>query len=190
MKEIGEFLMAFIETGGLFAPLLFISFHLLRSLFFFPVVVICISGGLLFGAVAGTVYSVIGITLSSIIFYIMIHWMPKTHKKLIQLKQKLVGKHAVISTPQITLLRLIPFIHFHLLSICLMETSGGLKDYTKASLFSSIPFALIYTSIGNWLTNLSPLYIGGFLIVLALFIYALRSKETYIKWYDFFQLST
>lgn len=186
MELVGNYLMAFIETGGLFAPLLFISFHLLRPLLFLPVIFICISGGMLFGAVAGTLYSIIGITLSSVIFYGIIRWMPKTHHKLVKIKQKFVGKESHITTPQITLLRLIPFIHFHLLSLCLIEVSTGFKDYTKSSLLSSIPFALIYTSIGQWLSNLSPFLLFILLLILLPVIYLIRKKEVYIKWHDFF----
>src|SRR5690625_4340808 len=132
MELVGSYLMAFIETGGIFAPLIFISFHLLRPLFFLPVIIICISGGVLFGTIAGTLYSIIGITLSSIIFYMIINWMPKTFNHLINVKQKLIGKHATMTTSQITLLRLIPFIHFQLLSFCLIEISSGFKEYTKS----------------------------------------------------------
>src|SRR5690625_5676926 len=59
MEQVGNYLMTYIELGGLFAPVLFISFHLLRPLFFLPVVFICISGGVLFGTVAGAIYSLI-----------------------------------------------------------------------------------------------------------------------------------
>lgn len=187
LELVGDFIIMFIEKGGLFAPLLFISFHLLRPLLFLPVIFICISGGILFGAVAGTFYSLIGITLSSVIFYGLIHWMPETFKKLVHVKQKLVGRQSQITTPQITLLRLIPFIHFHLLSLCLIEASAGFKDYTKSSLLSSIPFTLIYTSIGQSLSNLSPLLMFIVFIFLLPIIYLLRKKESYIKWTDFFQ---
>src|SRR5699024_11265573 len=88
MELAGHYIMVFIETGGLLAPILFISFHLLRPLFFLPVVFICVSGGVLFGTVAGTLYSVIGITLSSLIFYAIIRWLPNTFAKLVNLKQK------------------------------------------------------------------------------------------------------
>lgn len=190
MELIGNYLMAFIETGGLFAPVLFISFHLLRPLFFLPVVFICISGGVLFGTVAGTLYSVIGITLSSVVFYGIIRWMPKTFKKLTDLKKKIIGKHAELTTSQISILRLVPFIHFHILSLCLIEISSGFREYTKVSLLSSIPLALIYTSIGRWIANLSPLYIFICLLALLPLLYLLRRKEVYIKWNEFFQVST
>ncbi|OZU89763.1 alkaline phosphatase [Virgibacillus indicus] len=190
MDQLGTYIMAFIETGGLFAPILFISFHLLRPLFFLPVVFICISGGILFGPVAGTLYSLIGITLSSVIFYFIIKWMPGTFEKLVRVKQKMIGKHSELTTPQITLLRLIPFIHFHLLSLCLIEISTNFRDYTKSSLLSNIPLAFVYTSIGGWISNLTPLYIFAFLITLLPLIYVLRRKEIIIKWRDFFQVST
>ncbi|HLR67163.1 TVP38/TMEM64 family protein [Virgibacillus alimentarius] len=190
MELIGNYLMAYIELGGLFAPILFISFHLLRPLFFIPVVFICISGGVLFGTVAGTIYSIIGITLSSIIFYGVIRWMPKTLDKLLSLKTKLIGEQSKFTMSQIALLRLIPFIHFHLLSICLIEISRSFKDYMKSSLLSNIPLAFVYTSIGKWISNLSPLHVFIFLAVLLSLIYILRRKEINIKWEDFFQVST
>lgn len=190
MELVGSYLMIIIETGGIFAPLLFISFHLLRPLFFLPVIFICISGGILFGAVAGTLYSVIGITLSSIIFYMIIKWMPKSFNKLVIVKQKFIGKHSTITTPQITLLRLIPFIHFHLLSLCLIEISSNFKDYTKASFLSSIPVAAVYTSFGQWISSLSPIHIILLFVALLPLIYLFRKKEIYIKWHDFFQTKT
>lgn len=190
MELFGSYLMTVVETGGIFAPLLFISFHLLRPLFFLPVVFICISGGILFGAVAGTVYSLIGITLSSMGFYGFIRWMPKTFKRLIHLKGKLIRNHSELTTSQIAILRLIPFIHFHLLSLCLIEVSQGFKEYTKSSLLTNIPLAFVYTSIGKWMSNLSPLYIIVLLLSILPLIYVLRRKEVVIKWNEFFPVRT
>ncbi|SFB24543.1 Uncharacterized membrane protein YdjX, TVP38/TMEM64 family, SNARE-associated domain [Lentibacillus halodurans] len=190
MEQFGNYMMVFIETGGLLAPILFISFHLFRPLFFLPVVFICISGGVLFGAVAGTLYSVIGITLSSITFYIVIRLMPDTFGKLVRLKRKLLGNSSEFTTSQIALLRLVPFIHFHLLSLCLIEISENFRDYTRSSLLTNIPLAFVYTSVGKWLSSLSPISILLFLLALLPIIYILRRKEIIIKWNDFFQVST
>lgn len=134
MELFGNYIMAIVQTGGLFAPLLFISVHLLRPLFFLPVVFICVSGGIIFGVFYGTVFSIIGITLSSMIFYIVIQWMPKTSKRLMRMKKKLIGKHTELTATQISLLRLVPFIHFHLLSLCLIEITSDFSDYTRSSL--------------------------------------------------------
>ncbi|MGM8366759.1 TVP38/TMEM64 family protein [Virgibacillus sp. W0181] len=189
MEHMSQYMVTFIESGGLLAPILFISFHLIRPLFFLPVMLICISGGMLFGTVGGTFYSVIGITLSSIIFYGFIQNMPKTLQRLLVLKEKLIGKRFLLTTSQIALLRLIPFIHFHLLSLCLIEASDSFKDYMKSSFISNIPLAFIYTSIGQAISGLAPIYMFAIIAISIPFIFFIRRKETYIKWTDFFQMS-
>ncbi|MGM8213326.1 TVP38/TMEM64 family protein [Virgibacillus sp. W0430] len=189
MEHVGQHIVSFIESGGLLAPLLFISFHLIRPLFFLPVIFICISGGMLFGTIGGTLYSVIGITLSSILFYGLMHNMPKTFRRIFYLKEKWMGKRSLLTKKQIALLRLIPFIHFHLLSLCLIEISSSFKDYIKSSLITNIPFAFIYTSIGQGIVGLAPIYILAVSLVGIPFIYWLRRKEIHIKWNDFFQMT-
>lgn len=190
MEFLEQYILTVIEWGGILAPLLFICFHLIRPLLFLPVVFICISGGVLFGPILGTIYSIIGITLSSIIFYRLIHIMPKQLQRFLKLKQKCLGKYTELSAAQIAMLRLIPFIHFHLLSLCLVEITSNMKDYTKLSFLSNIPLALIYTSIGGWISNLSPVSVTGMLLIILIMIYLLRRKEIRIKWEDFFQMST
>ncbi|HLS59878.1 MAG TPA: VTT domain-containing protein [Virgibacillus sp.] len=190
MELVSHYLLSFVHTAGWLSPLIFISFHLVRPLLFLPVIFLCISGGILFGAIAGTVYSIIGITLSSIVFYLVLRWMPKTSQRFIQLKHKIVGQHVHVSVPQITLLRLIPFIHFHLLSLCLFENALSFKEYTRTSLLTSIPFAMIYTTMGQWLSTISPLYILMIILAMIPLLYVIRRKEYSIKWEEFFQFST
>ena len=115
MELLGSYIFTFVENGGLLAPILFISFHLLRPLFFLPVVFICISGGMLFGALAGMIFSIIGITLSSLLFYIVLQRTPKTFHKLTNVRKRLFGKKMELTASQISMLRLVPFIHFYFL---------------------------------------------------------------------------
>ncbi|MCT1903433.1 TVP38/TMEM64 family protein [Oceanobacillus sojae] len=190
MEYVGNYLLVIIEMGGVLSPLLFIILHLIRPLLFLPVVFICISGGILFGPVAGSAYSIIGITMASLFFYVMAGWMPKSIEKLIILKQRLLGKNREMTTAQITLLRLVPFIHFHLLSLCLIETNKTFKGYAKSSFISNIPLAIVYTSIGGWISKLSPVYIAIFIIALLPSLYFLRRKEIIIQWQEFFAASS
>lgn len=181
-----EVLSGFIESGGVFSPLLFIFFHLLRPILFIPVVLFCIAGGLLFGVVAGFIYSLIGITLSSIFFYILVRRTPKIFHRIISLKNTVFGERIITTKAQITLLRLVPFIHFNLLSICLIELTVNGKDYVKSSFYTSIPFTLVYTSVGQWLMNVTPIYSFFFFACLLPLLYIFRKKEITIKWNDFF----
>lgn len=188
MEALGANLLSYVELGGLFAPLLFICFHLFRPLLFIPVVFICICGGVLFGPIAGSLYSLIGITLSSILFYGVYVKMPNTMNRIFRLKHRLIGEDKELSRSQILILRLVPFIHFHLLSLCLIEISANFKDYTKSSLLTNLPLAFVYTSVGGSIATLSTYTITGLLCLLLLFLYLLRKKEIIIKWQDFFSV--
>ncbi|GGC93427.1 hypothetical protein GCM10007216_25180 [Thalassobacillus devorans] len=185
-----QFALGFIElmqVSGWYAPILFILFHLLRPLLFLPVVLICISGGVLFGAVAGTVYSVVGITLSSTVFYQLIQNVPSLLKRLQRLKSKVIKKQNTLTVSQVAVLRLVPFIHFHLLSLCLIEICVDFKDYIKASFLSNIPLAFVYTTVGQWLTRISFPLMVIFLFLLAGLTYLIRKKQYSLTLNEFFQ---
>ncbi|KGX93405.1 alkaline phosphatase [Pontibacillus halophilus JSM 076056 = DSM 19796] len=186
MEHLSTILLTAIEGSGYFAPLLFIALHLMRPVFFLPVAFICVTGGVLFGAVEGSILSVIGVTLSSLTFYPLSGLMPKTVNRLVSLKKKLLGKYTQLSIGQVAILRLVPFIHFHLLSLCIIETSATFKDYAKSSFISSLPLAIIYTSIGGWLSLLSPPVMVALLLSLLPLFYLLRRKEIVIQWNEFF----
>lgn len=120
-------------------------------------------------------------------FYKMIRILPSGLKKLKRVKEKWLKKQTNLSVKQVAVLRLVPFIHFHLLSYCLLEISSDFKEYTKSSLFANFPLAVVYTSVGQWITLLSlPMMIifSGALIGLTFLI---RKKYEVVLWRDFFQ---
>src|SRR5699024_7344048 len=132
---------------------------------------------ILFGPIAGSIYSLAGITLSSIFFYILYRKLPNSFNRVLHVKDRILGERRELTRSQIVILRLVPFIHFHLLSLCLIEISSGFKDYTKASFFSNIPLAFVYTSIGGTISSLSPASTGMIVLLLLPFLYLLRKKE-------------
>lgn len=187
MNEDLSLLLVLAETGGVFAPLAFILFHLLRSFIFIPVTVVVIAGGVLFGTVWGTIYSLIGLMGVSLFFFIFIERMPKTNERLIKLKNRWFGEYRNLTVGQIALLRLIPFIHYHLLSFCLMQRKPGFKEYMKASFITNIPIALFFTIFGEYISQFTPSIIILLLIALTCLIYLLREKQNIIKWRVFFK---
>ena len=179
-------LLAFIEAGGFWSPLIFVVFHVLRQYIFIPVAVVCMAGGVMFGAVFGTLLSLIGLWLSSVIFYFMIIKMPKLQTKLEKLDERTLKFGGKINVKQASILRLIPFIHFHLLNFYLIGNSKSFADYAKAVFWSNIPLAFFYTVFGHSIAKFSPtmmLIIFSALIVLLFF---LREKKVIIKWSQFF----
>ena len=187
MNEDMSLLLVLIEAGGVFAPLAFILFHLLRSFLFIPVPVVLISGGVLFGTLWGTLYSVIGLMGVSLFFYAFIDRMPKTHGRLVKIKVRCFGEYRNLTVGQIAIIRLIPFVHYHLLSFCLKQKTPLFNDYMKASLLTNIPIAIFYTSFGEYISYFTPSIIILILLVLTALVYLLREKQHAIKWREFFK---
>lgn len=187
MDERLSVLYIMVETHWLLASIAFISFHILRQILFIPVVIICVAGGALFGGLLGSVYSIIGLTLSSLLFYLLYKQMPKIFGKILKMKEKWFGHRAELSVGQVTVLRLIPFIHFHLLSLCLIETTKNFREYVKASIIANIPIAVIYTVFGQFIRDFSPSMILLLLLLLSGLFILVKDKYVIIKWEKFFQ---
>ena len=177
--------LGYIQTGGALTPFIFIAFHILRQPLFIPVFAVCIAGGILFGPVFGAIYSIIGLTLSNIVFYYIIGKFPKTKEKLLHLKDKLFGSHK-LNSPQISILRLLPFIHYYALSLCLMESNKGIKSYLYQSFLTNIPLAIIYTIFGHSIANFSPTIIIILLLSFAVLLFLLRDRSNVVPWKEFF----
>ncbi|HLU20907.1 MAG TPA: VTT domain-containing protein [Bacillaceae bacterium] len=179
-------MLALVEGTGILAPFMFIFFHVLRQFMFIPVVMVCMAGGILFGSLLGTVYSMIGLLLLSAIFYFCIGKMPKTHARLMNIKYKWFGRYNKMTVGQIAVLRLIPFFHYQLLNLCLLERRPDFKGFMKGSFATNLPLAFFYTVFGEFITRFSPGM--AIIIILSLFVlfYLLREKIATVTWSEFF----
>ncbi|WP_312096237.1 VTT domain-containing protein [Niallia sp.] len=187
MEEQLSILFVMVEVGGILAPIIFILFHTLRQFLFIPPILVCIAGGVLFGVTLGTIYSIIGLTINCLIFYSIIHRLPKTHRKLSTLKKRWFGEYRNLTLGQITVLRLIPVFHYHLLNFCLLEKRKSIKEYGKGAFLSNIPLAFFYTIFGQFISQFSLTMVVIIMFALAILVYILREKITVIKWREFFK---
>lgn len=181
--------MSFLEIGGIFAPLSFILFHTIRQFLFIPIVVVCLAGGLLFGSVFGSIYSLFGLTLSSLLIYFLLKLFPGIHDHLHKIKLKWFGPYMNLTEGQIALLKLIPFMHYQLLSYCILERKRNFREYVMSSLYTNIPVAIFYTVFGQFLSHFTPTMAIICLLALAVLIVILREKFVVIKWKDFFKVT-
>jgi uncharacterized membrane protein YdjX (TVP38/TMEM64 family) len=186
MKESFLFLSSFVGSNMILAPILFIFLHLIRQFIFIPVAVICIAGGLLFGSIPGTLYSLIGLTGASILFFCFISKVPAMSDKLFGIKQKWLGKRAKLTVGQITILRLVPFIHYQLLNVCLLERCPTLGGFTKGSIKTNLPLAFFYTVFGQYITRFTPAISLIILLGLSVLFFIFREKAAIMKWREFF----
>ncbi|MBS4216889.1 TVP38/TMEM64 family protein [Bacillus sp. FJAT-49711] len=186
MEEQLLIMLAFMEGTGILAPFMFIFFHVLRQFLFIPVVILCMAGGILFGSFLGTVYSMAGLLLLSALFYFCIRKMPGTHAKLMMIKYKWFGRYTKMTVGQIAVLRLIPFFHYHLLNLCLLERRPDFKGFMKGAFATNLPLAFFYTVFGEFITHFTPTIAVIIICSLFLLFYILREKIATVSWEDFF----
>ncbi|MBM7660593.1 putative membrane protein YdjX (TVP38/TMEM64 family) [Bacillus mesophilus] len=186
MDQTMTMLFAFLESSGIWAPIVFILFHSLRQFLFLPVTVLCLVGGILFGTILGSIYSLVGLTLSCILFYFFHQTMPKTFGKIQRMKEKWLGDRVSFTYGQIALLRCVPFMQYHLLSLIMLERKKNLFSFTKKSFLTNIPLAILYTFFGQSISTLSLSIIIGILATFTILFYVLREKQIRIKWKEFF----
>lgn len=187
MDDAWSMLLVVIEAGGWYAPVIFILFHVFRQFVFVPPAVVCIAGGLIFGVVPGIVYSLLGLSGASILFYLLMRQIPEMMKKLSRLKKRLVGRFRDLTVAQVALLRLVPVIHYQLLSFCLYERKSSFKDFMFASFLANIPFVIFYTIFGEYIGEFDTITGLILMSVFMLLAYLLREKITFIKWREFFE---
>jgi len=174
MDQVEHSLKTFIEGFGWFAPLLFVLLHLLRPLLFLPVILVCVLGGVVFGFFEGALLSFIGLSLMSLVSYILVNQFPKFRQKISDLKSKIFSNRK-ISVGQVMILRIMPFIHFHLLSLYLMEMTHSRKEYMYYSMLGMILPAVAYTAFGEAITEF-PWYVSITLLVILVGFYVFIGK--------------
>ena len=169
MEQFDQSLEVFMDNVGWLAPFLFVLLHLLRPLLFLPVIAVCVAGGFLFGFFEGALLSFIGLTLMSWVSYLLVNKFPKFRDKMSRLKEKIFPDRT-LSVAQVMILRIMPFVHFHLLSLYLMEMTKSLKEYMVISALGLIAPAILYTAFGRAITEF-PWYItvSMFLLLAAIF---------------------
>jgi uncharacterized membrane protein YdjX (TVP38/TMEM64 family) len=175
-----------IQTTGFFAPFVFILFHIIRQFLLIPVAVVCIAGGILFGTLLGSLYSVIGLTCASITFYFFSKLFPIFINRFVKMKDKWLGTYTKLSVIQIMILRMIPFVNFSLISLCVLDRAKTFSKYTKLSFITHVPSTLCFTLLGASIQTLSPILLVGIFMILLVLMYFFREKQAFIKWHDFF----
>ncbi|MBP3949721.1 TVP38/TMEM64 family protein [Bacillus suaedae] len=187
MQEYLERSQYFIEQSGWLAPLFFIMLHVVRQVLFIPVLLVCLVGGYIFGIFYGSLYSIIGLSLVSMVFYYIIYLFPRFRKKLSRLQHKFVKDTTRLNLAQLMVMRVMPLVHFHLVSLYVIETTKSFRQYSKKSIILSIPPAIIYTAFGGMIHELPLQGTVFFALFLVLLFFGLRKKRTTIEWEAFFQ---
>ena len=144
--------LIWIESLGIWSPIAFIIIYNLATLLLIPGLVLTIGGGVIFGAIWGTIYvffaSTLGATIAFIIGrYISRDWVCKQLNKYP--KFKAIDRAVVKAGFKIVFLtRLCPLFPFNLLNYAFGVMQVSLKNYILGSL-GMIPGTVMYVYIGS-----------------------------------------
>jgi uncharacterized membrane protein YdjX (TVP38/TMEM64 family) len=127
-----ESLTARVSALGWYAPLVFIAFYTVATVFFMPGLLFTLAGGALFGPVYGTLYNLVGATLGATLAflvarYIASDWVAqRTGKRLRQLVEGVEEE----GWRFVAFVRLVPLFPFNLLNYALCTRSYAVTPVT------------------------------------------------------------
>ncbi|GAB7388742.1 hypothetical protein BSNK01_25800 [Bacillaceae bacterium] len=163
----------FILSFGWWAPLLYIFLYTIRPLFFFPAILLSLSGGLAFGPWWGTLYDLIGASLGSYLAFgisrklgrdAMERWLGKRLRMIDERVQE-NGFRTIL------FLRLIPLMPFDVVNYGAGLSKIRFRDYALATVLGILPGAFAYNFLGHSLHDMfSPQFFAalGLAVVLSL----------------------
>ena len=168
-----EEIRAAIRSAGPMAPLLYLLIYSIAPVFFVPGWIISIAGGLAFGALWGTVLTVVGATIGATLAFLVARHLGRDF-----VARLLKGKWAALDDQTAThgfqvifFLRLIPLVPFNALDYIAGLSKVGVRDYILGTFLGIIPGTFAYVYLGSALTDIySWQFAGavGLLILLAL----------------------
>lgn len=154
-----ERVRSIIQSGGGFAPFIYILLFSILPIFFFPVPVLALAAGLAFGVWKGSFYTVIGASINCILMYLIAKYVWKGQvdryldKHLSEdVKKRIASKDTDIGF-YLFVLRLTPIIPYNLINYMSGLLDIGLKKYIIISILGIMPGTAVYLNMGDKAIN-------------------------------------
>ena len=149
-------LQAWISRSGSWAAMAYIGLFMMLPAFFFPVAVLALAGGLLFGLLWGSIYTFIGAILNcSFMFFLARYAGREKVEALLEKKlssswrQRLQNLNSGGGFLLLIILRLIPAVPYNLINYAFGLTAMPFRTYLLASAIGIIPGTLAFINIGD-----------------------------------------
>ncbi len=160
LQELLQTSLVWVNSLGSFKPIAFISIYNIATILFVPGIILTMSGGVLFGAVWGSIYVAIAATLGAIgAFLIGRYLCRKMFVRMIQGHPKFIAIDRAVAEDGfkiVLLTRLSPILPFNLLNYTFGITQVSLRDYSLGSI-GIIPGTIMYVYLGDLIGDLAML---------------------------------
>jgi len=166
---------------GLWGPVVFIVLYAVGPSFLVPGAVMTIAGGLAFGTMRGSVYSLIGGDAGALIAFAAGRFLGKSFVEQVvgERFQSMLQKIAKHGFQIIFYLRMVPVIPYNALNLLAGASPIAFRDYFWATMIGMIPGTILFAFLGDALWHpLSP----KFLLALLLIAASVGCGEIYRRW--------
>lgn len=152
-----EGLRAWISGLGPWGPIAYILIYSIVPALLFPGTPLTIAGGIIFGPVAGTIYTAIGATIGASVAFLISRYMARelaakllTHGRLNTLDKEVERQGWKI----VAFTRLIPLFSFNLLNYAFGLTNIKFSHYVAASFIFMLPAIIAFVVFSSSLLDL------------------------------------
>ncbi|NGX58786.1 MAG: TVP38/TMEM64 family inner membrane protein YdjZ [Chlamydiae bacterium] len=147
-----EEIKKFVLNMGIWAPFVYILIYIVTSIIIFPNLLLSMAGGAIWGPYLGTVYTVIGASIGSILPFIIAKRlgrdfvMEKLKNSKIEVCDRFVSRNGFIA---VLIVRLIPLFAWELVNYGSGLCGIRMRDYLLATFLGTIPASFTYNLIGS-----------------------------------------
>lgn len=169
-----------ISSFGIYAPLIFLVACIVRPFVLFPTSILSIAGGLAFGPYLGTVLTVVGGSTGALLFFMVarrlgMKALPGVLRRRGKKLEKGLSEQGFV---YVLLLRLVPFLHFDLVSYVCGVSNVDRKKYYLATLLGMLPGALALNFLGaSFLSNNIKTVVVAAIVLLLLLVITLYIRK-------------
>lgn len=176
-----------VESTGPWGPLIYIALWVFLPCFFFPVPLLVLPGGLVFGLWWGTVYTVGGALLNSLVMYWIGHrlfrdaaWSLAQKKLSRTTVARLKSTHQGKLFTLFFVLRLVPLVSYNLINYLAPITEIRLSAYLLSTFLGIVPGTVVYINAGDKMMDVSS---PSFWWALAVLLLLTALSFVGLRWY-------
>lgn len=182
-------LRAWVEHWGVLAPLAYLLLWIFLPCLFFPVPLLVLPGGLLFGLWWGTILTVAGALINTVLMYYLGRWLlyrwvqNLMHRKAPEgIKQRFNTSDQRSLSAAFLVLRLVPLVSYNLINYMAPLTRIRLRLYILTTVVGILPGAVVFINAGDKMLNPeAPAFLWAVCFLVVLTLASLWLMKRYFK---------
>lgn len=163
----------FVEDAGAWGPVVYVLAYAILTVAFFPVSIVTVVGGALFGSVLGTMLTVVGATIGALGSFLIGRRIGRRSVEALAGERVAAIDGWLTRRGFVAILyaRLLPIFPFNALNYIAGVTGLRLRDYAVGTFVGIIPGTFAFSALGGNLDDrTSPQFLGSVALIVLLLI--------------------